>query len=147
MTCHSLVDRDVFDIDHKNNSGKRMFNRRNFLIKSISSLLYLPFSGCAKAVGLSSINHEQRVNKLSDSPNFNKSTKRFQHPAGDRHDKSFGDLFDFFREYFSRPDDKWETTGFPVVKSRINELQNFKENVLWVGHASIMINHLSLIHI
>ena len=121
-----------------------MFNRRNFLIKSISSLLYLPFSACTKAADLSSMKHENKVNKLSDSPNFNKSTKRFQHPAGDRHDKSFGDLFDFFGEYFGRPDDKWETTGFPVLKSRINELQNFNENVLWVGHASIMINHSNL---
>ena len=121
-----------------------MFNRRNFLIKSISSLLYLPFSACTKAVGLSSMKHENKVNKLSDSPNFNKSTKRFQHPAGDRHDKSFGDLFDFFGEYFGRPDDKWENTGFPVLKSGINELQKFNENVLWVGHASIMINHSNL---
>ena len=75
-----------------------MFNRRNFLIKSISSLSFLPFSGCAKAVGLSSIKHEYRANKLFDSPNFNKSTKRFQHPAGDLHDKSFMDFFDFFAE-------------------------------------------------
>ena len=121
-----------------------MLNRRNFLIKSISSLLYLTLSGCAKAVGLSSIEHEDRVIKLSDSPNFNKSTKRFQHPDGDLHDKSFNDLFDFFSEYFKRPDDKWETTGFPVLKSKIDELQNFNENVLWVGHASIMINHSNL---
>ena len=121
-----------------------MFNRRNFLIKSISSLLYLPFSGCAKAVGLSSINHEQRVNKLSDSPNFNKSTKRFQHPSGDLHDKSFSNLFDFFAEYFRRPRDKWESIGFPVRKSRKSELENFNKNVVWVGHASIMINHSNL---
>ena len=84
-----------------------MFNRRNFLIKSISSLLYLTLSGCAKAVGLSSIEHEDRVIKLSDSPNFNKSTGRFQHPAGDLQNKSFSDLFDFFAEYLKRSEDKW----------------------------------------
>ena len=121
-----------------------MFNRRNFLIKSISSLLYLSFSGCAKAVGLPSTKHEKRVNSLSESPNFNKSTKRFQHPAGDLHDKSFMDLFDFFAEYFRRSGDEWENTGFPVLKSGISELQRFSENVVWVGHASIMINHSNL---
>ena len=121
-----------------------MFNRRNFLIKSISSLLYLSFSGCAKAIGLPSTKHEKRVNRLSDSPNFNKSTKRFQHPAGDLHDKSFMDLFDFFAEYFRRSGDEWENTGFPVLKSGISELQHFSENVVWVGHASIMINHSNL---
>ena len=121
-----------------------MFNRRNFLIKSISSLLYLPFSACTKAVGLSSKQHENRVNKLSESPNFNKSTGRFQHPAGDLQNKSFSDLFDFFAEYLKRSEDKWETIGFPVLKNTINELQNFNENVLWVGHASVMINHSNL---
>ena len=121
-----------------------MLNRRNFLIKSISSLLYLTLSGCAKAVGLSSIEHEDKVINLSDSPNFNKLTRRFQHPAGDSQNKSFSDLFDFFADYLKRSEDKWETIGFPVLKSTTNELQEFNENVLWVGHASIMINHSNL---
>ena len=121
-----------------------MFNRRNFLIKSITSLLYFSFSGCAKAFSLSSIKNKDGIHKLSDSPNFNKSTKRFQHPAGDLHDKSFMDLFDFFAEYFRRSGDEWENTGFPVLKSGFAELQHFSENVVWVGHASIMINHSNL---
>ena len=40
--------------------------------------------------------NEERF-KLSDSPNLNKSTKRFQHPAGDLSEKSFGELLNFFQ--------------------------------------------------
>ena len=93
-----------------------MISRRNFLIKSITSLVYLAISGCAKAGKLSSRQNEDSSSKLSDSPNFNKLTKRFQHPAGDLNEKSFGDLFNFFRDYFRRVDDGWENTGFPVVQ-------------------------------
>ena len=84
-----------------------MFNRRNFLIKSISSLLYLPFSACTKAVGLSPMKRENEVNKLSDSLNFNKSTKRFHTLLVTGMTRALA-TFDFFGEYFGRPDDKWE---------------------------------------
>ena len=119
-------------------------NRRNFFIKSIASLLYFTISGCAKASNPSLIQNKKDYYKLSGSPNFNNSTKRFEHPAGDLYDKSFGDLFDYFTDYFRREDDEWESTGFPVLKSSSNELQKFNENVMWVGHASIMINHSNL---
>ena len=118
-----------------------MSSRRNFLIKSITSLVYLAISGCAKAGELSSRQNEDSGFKLSDSPNFNKLTKCFQHPDGDLNDKSFGDLFNFFKDYFRRVDDDWENTGFPVVQISNNKLKSFKENVMWVGHSSVMINH------
>ena len=121
-----------------------MISRRNFLIKSITSIVYLAISGCAKVGELSSRQNEDSGFKLSDSPNFNKLTKRFQHPAGDLNEKSFGDLFNFFKDYFRRVDDDWENTGFPVVQISNNKLQNFKENVMWVGHSSVMINHSNL---
>ena len=97
-------------------------NRRNFFIKSIASLLYFTISGCAKASNLSLIQNKKGYYKLSDSPNFNNSTKRFEHPAGDLYDKSFGDLFDYFTDYFRRADDEWESTGFPLLKGSSNEL-------------------------
>ena len=107
-------------------------------------MLYFAIPGCAKAGEPSLIQNKKNHNKLSDSPNFNKSTKRFQHPAGDLYDKSFGDLFDFFKDYFRRADDEWESIGFPFLKSSSNELKNFHENAMWVGHATIMINHSNL---
>ena len=119
-------------------------NRRNFFIKSIASLLYFAIPFCAKASNLSLTKNKKSNYKLSDSPNFNNSTKRFQHPNGDLNDKSFGDLFDFFTEYFLRSDDDWENAGFPVVKKSDVELQDFSENVIWVGHSSVLINHSNL---
>ena len=113
-----------------------MFDRRNYLIKSITALLYFSISGCVKAVGGTSIRHDDGVDKLYESPNFDKVTNRFQHPSGDLYDKSFGDVFDFFTDYFRRPDDEWETTGFPVLKSSSNKLSKFSENVVWVGESN-----------
>ena len=91
-----------------------MISRRNFLIKSITSLVYLAISGCAKAGELSSRQNEDSGFKLSDSPNFNKLTKRFQHPAGDLNEKSFGDLFNFLWGASGKM--KWE-----VLVERIEE--------------------------
>ena len=121
-----------------------MFHRRNFLTRTIASLVYFTTPGCAKSGDLSLIQNKKNHHQLADSPNFNNSTNRFQHPTGDSNDKSFGDLFDFFTDYFRRVDDEWENIGFPVMKSLNNELKNFHENAVWVGHASIMINHSNL---
>jgi L-ascorbate metabolism protein UlaG (beta-lactamase superfamily) len=121
-----------------------MLSRRNLLIKSIASLGYFVVAGCAKAGGLSFTQNENGSSEFADSPNFNMLTKRFQHPNGDLNDKSFGDLFDFFTDYFRRPDDDWENIGFPVVKNPYDKLQNFRENVMWIGHSSVMVNHSNL---
>ena len=101
-----------------------MISRCNFLITSIISLIYRGISGCAKSVVLSPRPNANGNFKLSDSPNFNKLTKRFQHPAGDSNEKSFGDLLIFSKDYFRRDDDDWEKTGFPVVKIAKNGGKN-----------------------
>ena len=76
-----------------------------------------------------------------DSPNFDRASGRFQHSDGDKHNKSFVELFGLAFKYFSREYDAFEERGFPVVKSSKGELEGFNENVMWVGHASILINH------
>jgi N-acyl-phosphatidylethanolamine-hydrolysing phospholipase D len=76
-----------------------------------------------------------------NSPNFNQDTGRFQHPDGDKHNKSAGDLFDFFSAYFKREGDEWESEGFSYISRSKAEMADFKENVMWIGHASILINH------
>jgi L-ascorbate metabolism protein UlaG (beta-lactamase superfamily) len=80
----------------------------------------------------------------SNSPNFNEQTARFQHPKGDLNDKSFIDLFKFFFAYFTRQSDERENVGFPVLASSKNDLANFKENVMWVGHSTLLLNHSEL---
>ena len=76
-----------------------------------------------------------------NSPNLNKKTGRFQHPEGDKHNKSAGDLFDFFRAYYKREAEKWESEGFPLISRSGAEMASFRENVMWIGHSSILINH------
>ena len=82
--------------------------------------------------------------KYPESPNFNNQTARFQHPKGDLHDKSFFDLFKFFAAYFTRESDEKENAGFPVALSSKNDLATFKENVMWVGHSTLLLNHSDL---
>jgi len=76
-----------------------------------------------------------------ESPNFNKQTARFQHSTGDLHDKTFVDLFKFFSAYFTRKSDERENAGFPVLLSSKNDLAAFKENVMWIGHSTLLLNH------
>jgi len=79
--------------------------------------------------------------KYPDSPNFNKKTARFQHPKGDLHDKTFVEFFKFFSAYVTREVDETESTGFPVSISAKEDMVNFRENVMWVGHSTLLLNH------
>ena len=45
------------------------------------------------------------------------------------------------RSYFSRAPDEWEDKGFPVIERSGNDLRDFSENVIWVGHATLLLNH------
>jgi len=77
----------------------------------------------------------------SQSENFNISTGRFEHPGGDRHDKSFTDLLALASKFFRREDDEWEEKGFPLIPSSGESLADFAENMIWVGHSTVMLNH------
>ena len=105
-----------------------MLLRKTFLV--VFFLLIL--SGCSGAM------------TYPESPNFNNKTARFQHPKGDLHDKSFVDLFKFFSAYFTRENDVSENAGFTVLFSSKNDLANFEENVMWVGHSTLLLNHSEL---
>ena len=113
-------------------------NIQSIFLKNMSTIIdkaclviscVLILSGCSGAM------------TYPDSPNFNKKTQRFQHPAGDNHEKSFVDFFKFFSAYIARENDEKENTGFPVSMSTKSDLANFKENVMWVGHSTLLLNH------
>ena len=89
-------------------------------------MAYLALSGCAKSTELSTGSQDDSGFKLSDSPNFNKSTKRFQHPAGDLNKKALATYLVLFKNYLRRMDD-WENTGFPVMQISTHELQNLEK--------------------
>jgi N-acyl-phosphatidylethanolamine-hydrolysing phospholipase D len=105
-----------------------MLLRKTFLV----AFFLLILSGCSSAM------------TYPESPNFNNKTARFQHPKGDLHDKSFVDLFKFFSAYFTRENDASENAGFTVLFSSKNDLANFEENVMWVGHSTLLLNHSEL---
>ena len=91
--------------------------------------LIIILSGCSGSV------------QIYDSPNFNPETGRFQHTGGDKHNKSFTDMMGLAVSYFSRAPDAWEKKGFPVTETSKDDLRDFSENVIWVGHATLLLNH------
>lgn len=80
----------------------------------------------------------------SQSPQFNSDTGRFEHPNGEKHDKSFSDMLGLASAYFSREKDEREETGFEVIRSDKQMLAEFSENMMWIGQSTILLNHQGL---
>ena len=80
----------------------------------------------------------------SNSPNFNSSLDRFQHPEGDPSNKKPSELFAMMREFSKRKYDQSEQNGFPVEFSKQDELSTFSESVMWIGQSTILLNHKGL---
>ena len=80
----------------------------------------------------------------SNSPNFNSSLNRFQHPDGDPSNKKPSELFAIMREFSNRKYDQSEQNGFPVEFSTKEELSTFSESVIWIGQSTILLNHNGL---
>ncbi len=80
----------------------------------------------------------------SSSPQFNTQKGQFEHPLGDQHDKGFFELIGLAKRYFSREKDIAEETGFPISTTGAEALRTFTENLIWVGHSSVLINHDNL---
>ena len=77
----------------------------------------------------------------SFSPNFNTEKGQFEHPDGDKNNKSIFDLFGLASKFLGRENDEWEDRGFPVVYSDKSSLADFSENMIWVGQSTILLNH------
>ena len=77
----------------------------------------------------------------SSSPQFNREKGRFEHPNGVQHDKSFFDMLGLATQYFSRSQDPAETTGFPLNETGSAALEDFSENLIWIGQSSLLVNH------
>ncbi|ERL96441.1 putative Zn-dependent hydrolase of beta-lactamase fold [Rhodobacteraceae bacterium HIMB11] len=80
----------------------------------------------------------------SSSPNFNVEKGQFEHPEGDKSDKSIFDLFGMATKFLRRENDEWEDKGFPVISSSKAALVDFSENMIWVGQSTILLNHNNL---
>ena len=80
----------------------------------------------------------------SNSPNFNSSLNRFQHPDGDPSNKKPSELFAMMSEFSNRKYDQSEQNGFPVEFSTKEKLSTFSESVIWIGQSTILLNHKGL---
>ena len=75
------------------------------------------------------------------SPNFNSSTRRFEHPTVKKNDRKFLEVLKVASKYLIRNYDRWEEKGFSRIFSSKEELAKFSDNVMWIGHSTVMINH------
>ena len=79
-----------------------------------------------------------------DSSNFNQHTKRFQNLSGLEDKETFKEFSSFAFDYFTRDKDISETKGFPVEINSRDKLNDFRNNVIWVGHSTILLNYNDL---
>ena len=79
--------------------------------------------------------------EYANSPQFNSTTGQFEHPEGDRHDKSLSDFLGLASAYFGREPDAREDTGFEVIQSDKDVLADFSENLIWIGQSTVLLNH------
>jgi N-acyl-phosphatidylethanolamine-hydrolysing phospholipase D len=103
--------------------------RYSIIRHSIFPLLSLLLLGCSSSLD------------YSQSEHFNASTGRFEHPNGDNHHKSFMDLIGLASKFMGREQDEWEEKGFPLITSSQENLADFRENMMWIGHSTVMLNH------
>lgn len=65
----------------------------------------------------------------------------FQNPNGVENNKSLMELMKLFRSFLTRADDPHEKTGFEMIPRSAEALQHLKDEILWVGHSTLLINH------
>ena len=97
----------------------------------VSVLLALLFAGC------SSMSSEQR-SRIEASAHFNKAEDRFENTDGTANEKSFGALAGLAGDYFNRPDDPNEATGFPLLAP--NSQPDSARQAVWIGHSTVLVS-------
>ncbi len=101
----------------------------NYLVqKTILFGLVLALSACASG-------------RIYESRNFDAEARVFENTDGTKNNKSFTELLGLFASYFTRPDDPDEKTGFPVITSDADMLATLKDEIIWAGHSTLIVNH------
>ena len=88
------------------------------------------FTGC------SSMSTDQR-SRIEASAHFNKAEDRFENTDGTANEKSFGALAGLASDYFNRPDDLNEETGFPLLAP--SRQTDSARQAIWVGHSTVLV--------
>ncbi|MEC7208832.1 MAG: hypothetical protein VXW11_07105, partial [Pseudomonadota bacterium] len=80
---------------------------------------------------------EQR-SRIEASAHFNKAENRFENTDGTANEKSFGALAGLAGDYFKRPDDPNEATGFPLLAP--NSQPDSARQAVWIGHSTVLVS-------
>ena len=75
----------------------------------------------------------------NDSPQYNESRNRFEHPAGYRNDKELSEILGFFVALLTREDDPAEKNGMPLIDpAKVPPADRDGRDVTSIGDASLL---------
>ena len=78
----------------------------------------------------------------TDSPQYDRSRNRFEHPAGYRNDKGLFDVLGLAGAFLTREDDPAEKNGMPLIDpAKVPPADMDGRDVTWIGHASLLFRH------
>ena len=73
----------------------------------------------------------------TDSPQYDESRNRFEHPAGYRNDKELSEFLCFFVALLTREDDPAEKNATPLIDpAKVPPADMEGRDVTWIGHAA-----------
>ena len=78
----------------------------------------------------------------NDSPQYDESRSRFEHPAGYCNDKGLFDVLGLAGAFLTREDDPAEKNGMPLIDpTKVPPADMDGRDVTWIGHASLLFRH------
>mgnify|MGYP002837953447 CR=1 FL=1 len=78
----------------------------------------------------------------TDSPHYDESRNRFEHPAGYRNDKGLFDILGLAGAFLTREDDPAEKNGMPLIDpAKLPPADRYGRDVTWIGHALLLFQH------
>ena len=75
----------------------------------------------------------------TDSPQYDESRMRFEHPVGYRNDKGLLDVLSLAGSFLTGEDDPAEKNGMPLIDpTKVPPADMDRRDVTWIGHASLL---------
>ncbi len=77
-----------------------------------------------------------------DSPQYDESRNRFEHPAGYRKEKGLFDVLALAGAFLTREDDPAEKNGMSLIDpAKVPPADLDGRDVTWIGHVSLLFRH------
>ena len=82
------------------------------------------------------------MKQYTDSPQYDESRNRFEHPVGYRNDNGLFEFLGFFVALLTREDDPADKNGMPLIDpAKVPPADMEGRDVTWIGHASLLFLH------